>query len=279
MKNNFFPKIISFVLFVALLATGFHIAKHKPLWNDEVYSQIASIEQMSVLGIISAKIPRTEGNNFPLFYLLQKGICRIGQYQLPDAWKGEGSLRDPYAQVFLRIMPVVCISLSIVLIFFYFSSCYSWWSGWYGLILALSSFMIWAHWAESRPYALWVFLTTLQSLLFLSFLKNESSRKTIVRGLIFVHLLLSLTIIFGLAQIVFVSLLLWLGGERQWKKYLLLTLLPIGLSLFYYANSKANFKLFLPQNPLHLIELNVTKDQIIIFAIYFSFLVFYRILF
>ncbi|MCR4337232.1 MAG: hypothetical protein NUV91_05455, partial [Candidatus Omnitrophica bacterium] len=89
-------KILSGLLFCILFSSGILLAHHKPLWNDEIYSQHSSVENISVWRMISGKIP--EGNNTPLFYLGQKVISAISGYQTLPAWR-EGAQnwgeRDP----------------------------------------------------------------------------------------------------------------------------------------------------------------------------------------
>jgi len=166
----------SSVLFIACISIGLVLAKHKPVWNDEIYSQTNSIEDTSYLEIIAGDVE--EGNNSPLFYLMQKGFCELLKYKFPAGWKGRWSISDLKSQIILRINSIIFMSLSIVCIFFFFAKNYSVWSGIYSLFISISSYMVWIYWIEARPYPMWFFLITIQSLLFLNVARdfsNESS--------------------------------------------------------------------------------------------------------
>ena len=141
----------------------------------------------------------------------------------------------------MRINPIIFMSLSIVMIFYFFNRNYSLLAGIYSLFISMSSFMVWFYWAEARPYALWVFLTTCQSLILLSLINEESFNARLWRLLTFVHILFCFTIIFGIIQIAATTVLLWLFYERRWKKYIGLFLLPLVVSVLYYITSPTFF--------------------------------------
>ena len=152
---------------MALILTGLglRLAEHKPLWNDELYSLLSSVRNLSYGDIITAKI--TEGNNTPLFYLSQKAFIDLTGYQPPQEWvAGQWGHNHPYSNLRIRILPVACMSVAIAVIFYFFSYFYSIWTGLYALAVAFSSFMVWAYGFEARPYALWFLLTTLQAVFF-----------------------------------------------------------------------------------------------------------------
>jgi len=66
------------------LAIGFKLAYDKPLWNDEIYTLVSSVSRVSYLDILLGRVK--EGNNCPLFYVIQKGICDIARYSIPAPW-------------------------------------------------------------------------------------------------------------------------------------------------------------------------------------------------
>jgi uncharacterized membrane protein len=165
--------ILTVTVFLALLAVGFWLSTHKPVWNDEIYSQRHIIERMNYGELIGFKI--TEGNSTPLFYVLQKAFAESLDYQFP-AYNYEWHYVDLPSQIILRILPNLFMSMSLAMMFFYFARYYSLWQGIYALILALSSVMVWVYWAEARPYAMWMFFTTAQMLLLLSRLRAESPK-------------------------------------------------------------------------------------------------------
>ena len=274
-------KIASVLLFILLLLLGFRLAADKPLWNDEIYSQLASVENLSPGDILRGRI--SEGNTCPLFYLTQKMICGIAQYHSPSEWhKGARSwdFGRPVDWIVLRIGPVVAAALAMTAIFYYFARFYSWGTACFSLFLSLSSIMVWHYWAEARPYSLWMLLTTLQVLLFLAIVRVKEYRPRLVNGLAGVQVLLSFTVILSLPQVVLISCLLWFYGVRECKRYVFLLVLPVLIGLTYYA--------FSPQYPFGLIfsveqyiRANIARDRLsltILFAFFeLGYTVFHRL--
>ena len=248
-KTKWF-KFVACALFFLCLGIGFYLSKGKPLWTDEIYTQTSIIDQVSYKDILLGRF--AEGNKCPLFYLIQKGVCDAFDYHFPvEGWDGRWTFVDQTTQIILRIPANVFMSLALVTVFLFFTRCYSIWAGGYALLVCFSSFMVWAYWAEARPYALWMFLSTVQAFLFLYMSQAKDFRPRAWSGLVIVHLLMSLTIVFSAAQIIIVSFLLWVletisvwrggptgsGRIRKLKylgKYLFLTILPVGMCFYYY---------------------------------------------
>ena len=259
-------KIVSFILLMVLLAIGFNLARHKPLWTDEIYSQTVSVEKFSYPDILLGKVK--EGNTCPLFYLIQKMICDMTQYRVPstglEPW-------DQHAQILLRVNPVFFMSLAIAVIFYCIARFYSSLAGVFASFVALSSPMVWLYWAESRPYAMWVLLGTLQLLFFLSIIRKEELNIRTWNWLAVIHGLLSLTVITSVGQIMAVSFLLWILKSRDWKKYLGLTILPLLICFYYYGRSSLS-PLWVPNNFMKLIYPSISVEQRGLFAVYTTFL-------
>ncbi len=262
--------ILVILIFIGCLWTGFWIARHKPLWNDEFYSQVASIHNTSYSDQFLGHIP--EGANAPLFYALQKLFLQLIRYQAPSGWPQGHWTNDGASQILLRINPVVFMSLSMAMVFYYFAGEYSLTAGFCSLFFYLSSYTLWVYWAEARPYALLVFLTTLQSVVFLKLMGQKEPAKT--RGLWLAlagtNILLSLAFILSLGQILAVSLLGWMFKERDWKKYIGVTLLPAVIILFYYMQAP-KYHFFFGLSPDQLIRDNIPRER---FQILFIFLIF-----
>lgn len=261
--------IAFFILFFVLCKIGFYLAERKPLWNDEFYSQIATIDWQTYGGILLGNA--TEGNNSPLFFIIQKLFCDFGDYAISTNWhhNQQAWISDDFSEIFLRINPVVFMSLSIAVIFYFFHRFYSFPAAMLSLIVSLSSYMVWAYWAEARPYALWVFLTTTQSLLFLSLMRNVKVSQETWNWLVVNHILLSMTSVFSLSQIVIVSFLLWIFLERRWQKYILLTLIPSLICIFYYITSASTkFQFWFWHSPMQLINASISKDRFLIIFIF-----------
>jgi len=278
-KKDFLKKICAMIIFFISLMIGIWLSLQKPLWNDEIYTQERAIDNLSYLEIL--KVRFVEGNNSPLFYLIQKGICDVASFKLPMKWEGEWYLSDPKSQVIMRIAPNFFISLSIACIFYFFARYYSYPAGAYALLVALSSHVIWIYWAEARPYALWIFLTTVQSLVFIRLMNEDSHSSRRWHWLYFIHILLALSVVLSLGQIFIISVLLfWIKDRRAlslkalFKKYFLLMVLPIGICLFYYFYMPASIFRYYLVDPLELIYANIPKDRILIVMVYACFLIF-----
>jgi hypothetical protein len=105
-----------------------------------------------------------------------------------------------------------------------------------------------------------VFLTTAQSLIFLS---GGGWRLLAV-----VNILLSLTSILSLGQIWAMSVLWWALRDRDWKKYILITLLPSIIAVFYYLHAP-KYKFYFGLTPEQLVRDNIPRQY---FDILFIFL-------
>jgi hypothetical protein len=261
--------IAAILVFAGCLSVGFWIAGHRALWNDEYYSQVSSIDNISFADQFRGRIP--EGGNAPLFYSLQKLFLQLIHYHVPAQWLQGHWVSDANSQIVLRIGPIIFMSLSISLVFYYFCRRYSWGAGFISLFIYISSYMVWSYWAEARPYALIVFLTTLQSVIFLNRIDQSPGRDArswwvMLAG---TNILLSLTSILCLGEILAVSVLWWALVERDWKKYILVTLLPVMIVLFYYTHApKYLFSFGL--SPEQLIRDNIARQR---FDVLFIFLI------
>src|SRR3990167_1792216 len=129
--------VLTAFLAIIFFFTGILLSQRKPLWNDELYTQKESVEKASYSEILSGQL--AEGNNFPLFYLIQKAVCDVSGYRLGDQWHSEWQLSEPRGQIILRIPSNICMSLSLAIIFYYFAGQFSFWAGIYALLVALSS--------------------------------------------------------------------------------------------------------------------------------------------
>lgn len=260
---------LSGLLFLGCFRFGLLIAEHKPLWNDEIYSQTENIHQRTYAYLFLGRAK--EGNNFPLFFVLQKAVCDLSMYQTPDLWHQE----NVFDRLLLRLNPVFFMSLTVMCIFFYFARFHSPATSLYSLFLTFSSVMIWVYWAEARPYSLWMFLTTIQALYFLYLSQRKEPISCRAWGLLTaIHILLSLTIVFGFAQIAVVSGLLWVLKERNWKRYVLLTLIPMGIAIFYYMRAP-HYDFFFHYTPEQLLRDCFSRDRFYILFIFIFFLVVY----
>lgn len=173
----------SFIIFILGLGLGIFFALHKPLWNDELYTQILTIQPHSYKDILSSHF--TEGNNNPLFYLLQKFNGDLWHFYYPHPFHPWMYELSPQALLILRIPSIFYIALSIALIFYFFIQYFSKWTALYSLLICLSTPSLIVFWVDARPYALWFLLTTIQLLVFLRLkIILPVTEKTYSKGLI-----------------------------------------------------------------------------------------------
>ena len=264
MKKHLLAKTVALVLFCGLFVFGVRVAQGKWLWNDEIYSQIHSVEQLSYGDILRGRV--TEGNNSPLFYILQKGICDLTNYELPFVWKGEWAVADPQSQVLLRLLPNFFMSLTITMIFYVFALEYSLLAGIYAFFIAMSTEIMFAYWAEARPYALWGCLSAFQAVYFFRLVRasgDEAGRGRHWRTLGIIHVLLSLTAVFGTVQAFIVSMVMFAFYRRKLSQYILLLFVPLLFGFFYFFHAQ-HYVFGLPPKPAILIYENIPVDRLIL---------------
>ncbi len=206
--------------------------------NDEIHSQVHTIDGYSYQDMFLGKIGG-EGNNTPLYYVIQKAICQFAAVKSPVEWiKGARTSDDPFLMILLRLNPIFFQSLSIMFLFYFFARYHFFMAGVYSiLVFVLTSTHNWVCWAEARPYALWTFLTFAQVLLFLRILDLTEVKIKHFLWLTVIHLLLSLTVVLSLGQIGAVSVLLWIFKDRKLSKYVFLTIVPAILCFYYYSRT------------------------------------------
>lgn len=265
MKKQKSHLILAVVVFIMCSFFGFYIASQKRLWNDELYTLLVSVNQTSYFKMLIGKIP--EGSVSPLFYMVQKGLCDLFNYVSPLEWtQGKWEFIHPFSQIFLRISSVVFMALSIAGTFHFFLKRYSVFWAIYSILVSISSYMILSFWAEARPYALWVCLSTFQILVFLKILQTQ--KKNVVQNsvLLAINFGLSLTVTISVLQIFLVSVFLFIW-KRVNLKYLLWNLLPIFICIFYQTQAP-RYKFWFHDGVLELITASIPKDRLILILIY-----------
>ncbi len=266
---------LTLLIFVSCFVIGLGLSVRKPLWNDESFSQSQNIEMFSYSELFLGKT-LYEGNKCPLFYVMQKAFCQVIGYKFPFVWEQQWLLHDTRSQIILRLNPILFMSLMIALIFFYFANEYSLLSGLCSVVTSLSFPMIWLYWADARPYAMWLFFSTAQLILFLIILKekDQSQRAVFYKGLMLVNLLMAFTISIAIAQIAIISGFLWALKERHYKRHFFITFLPMVICfLYYFFTPKTLTKYFPLHNPLDLMYACVGESWVIFFGAYFFIII------
>lgn len=265
--------IMTAALFMVLVSLGLKVASQRPLWNDEYYSLVANIHNISYVHILEGYIG--EGNNSPLFYVLQKLQCDLFSYHPPQRWlDGHWGGEHAFDQIFLRIQPVVFMSAALCALFYYFVLRNSWGWGIYAMAVAMTSSLFWSHWTEARPYALWFSLSQFQILLLLDLLeKNNGQINKNWVYLTVVHWLLALTTFFSVVQILAAGTVLWIFQRRGTWWLVPMVLVPLGTCGFYYVHAP-HYNFYFVNGPLALINANIPKDRLfMIFMIAIIFII------
>ncbi|MBF0489147.1 MAG: hypothetical protein HQL15_00830 [Candidatus Omnitrophica bacterium] len=255
-----------FVL-AAALTLGLWMAAHSPLENDEYYSLTRSVMKTSYAQMFKGSI--NEGNNSPLFYFLQKLQCNIFLYHPSQAWmEGRWEGEDVFSQVFLRVQSIFWIALALSSVFYFFASRYSLWVGAYALMVALSSSMLWCHWTEARPYALWFCLSMFQVLILLElFQEANNQEEKDWKCLTVVHWLLALTATISIIQMAVAGIVLAIFRQRRWVTTVIAFGIPMLVCLFYYVMAP-KYHFFFKEGPLDLVNANFPKDRLMILFIF-----------
>ncbi|MBF0385938.1 MAG: hypothetical protein HQL27_08725 [Candidatus Omnitrophica bacterium] len=261
---------LTMMLFSLSLFTGFSVAGKRPLWTDEIFTLKASVLNSDYLVIFRGKI--REANNNPLFYLIQKGIVDVLHYRsAKDIIAGKEVPQDLYSRLILRINPVVFMSLSVCLIFYFFSRFYSLILGLYSFLISISSYMVWIFWAEARPYSLWLFLTTAQLLLFVRALTAGNYRARCLNTIFLVNVFLSFTASLSIIQIAAVSTTIYLFIGKDWKRFLCNLFIPALIIAYYFLQDHGEYQFWFYNPPLELINASIPKDRFIILAAFIAY--------
>jgi len=260
-SRQFIALVFALVVFTAGLLQGFSIALKKPLWNDELYTQVSSVEGKSWADIWRGRI--REGNNSPFFYSLQKAVCAAFSYKSDDLWHKDAAR----ARFILRIAPVFCMSLGLALIVWFFCVHYSLLGGLIAFIVSITSYMVWYFWAEARPYALIFLATTIQAFVLLYYCRFDRKSRFWSMGVanLFLAFISSLSVI----QIASSGAVLWLKGYRRIWPLLWGVGLPLGIAFGYYMAAEHYSFWFAPYGqPFSLILANIPSGRLAAFFIF-----------
>jgi len=266
-------KFVSGGIFILLVMGGLWIASQRPLWNDEYYSLISSVINISYSHILGGGV--NEGNNSPLFYTLQKFQCDLFSYHPPQEWmRGHWTGNYPYDWAFLRIQAVVFMAMAVSSLFYYFARRNSWGMGIYAIAVTLTSSLFWFHWTEARPYALWFSLGLFQILILLKILENpeDLNEKNLIY-LFFLHCFLALVSVVSIVQIISAGIVLWMFHRPRLFWYGFLILIPLGICIFYYMHAP-HYDFFFVDGPIALINANIPKDRLLIIFMTAGILIF-----
>ncbi len=262
---------VTLLVFLALFYAGLKIAQTRGLWNDEIFTQLQSIQTKSYLTILNGQIP--EGNNFPLFYLTQKLITERSHFQLSNAWQGQGFGYDAQGQKIMRFQGNAWMSLALAIVFGFFSYYFSYRWGLYTLSLFLTSSLVWVYWAEARPYGVWIALTAIQSLVILRMTWQEriSTKWWLILAL--VQTLLSLTAVIGVVQsIIATSVIVFL--KRSDKRILFYQLIHLVVIGWFYHSRALHFETWFDRSPIDIFFMVTPKFQFIIPILLVGFLIY-----
>lgn len=250
--------LLSGLLFFVIYLCGFFQAAEKPLWLDEHYSVTRSITSVSYATILEGRLA-WEGNNAPFFYMTQKLLCDLAVYDprpvMPVRFKGDPSLGrlpfygDPFANTYLRLIPIFLMALAPAMLFYYFYRRYSLLWGSFAALLCVSSWLFWWYGLEARPYIYFLTLTTLQVIVFLEIVRQKALRGMLWVWLAVLNLLLALTITTSVMQTALIGLWCALSFRHALgvRKLFLVFVVPLAASFYYFwAAVKGHFWFFIP---------------------------------
>jgi len=259
-SRSFITGIFVMMVFTSGCWQGFKLALEKPLWTDEIYSQLSSVQGKSWSEIWTGKIK--EGNNSPIFYSVQKLICAVTGWHSDFLWQKQ-ERRD---RVVMRFAPVVCMSAGLAIIVGYFTAVYSMIGGLVAFVLCVTSFMVWTFWAEARPYAMMFTMSAIQALLIFQYYRKENVR--VLWGLGVVNIVLAFLSSLSVIQIFASGLVIALKGCcRIWL--LALTVgIPLAIAFFYYSRADHYSFWFASHGlPLSLIKANMSSERLVAFFV------------
>jgi len=257
-------RILTGSVFILLLAVGLEVASQRLLWTDEYFNLTSTLNA----SYKSLFIGIDQASNSPLFNVIQKLLRDLFSYHPPQEWV-EGHWRGTHVfdQVFLRLQSVIFVAAALSALFYYFYRRDSLFVGLYAVAVATTSSIVWVHWTEARPYAVWFSLSLFQILLLLNILEDTSSQnKKKLVYLILVHCLLALSATISAIQIIAAGMVLWMFHRSKALWYLPLVVLPLGICSYYYFNS-SHFLFYFVDGPLALISANIPKDRLFIIFI------------
>ena len=266
-------RTIAIGLFLLCFVFGLWLAQRRPLWCDEVFSQVTQVQALSYREIWFER--KAEPNRSPLFYVVQKIVCDVFHFRLPQGWPANQELSDVRAQFVMRLAPNVFMSLSLAVLFYFFARHYSLGIGFYAFLTGLSSVMVWDYWIEARHYALWFLLTTLQTIVFLRILHNRQPHSSQWKQLALIHGMLAFTNILSVIQIAGASVFLWIFKQKKFNDYIWAAVVPLLICAMYYDPSLSS-SFVVKGNPFGLEETVVHREWMYVFLIYGIFLGFGR---
>lgn len=244
-----------------LVCIGIWYAAHRSDLADEGNS-VQAVQESSYVDILMGKV-KYQANSFPLFFLMFKPWVQNVDYHL---WNRDGSY-----YIVCRLLSVFSVSFMISLIFYYMSNQFSLGWGMYSLFVSLTTFSIWNFFAIARPYPIWIVITGIQGLLIFHLLRKGYEKKVWI-GLGCVHIALAMTHPFIIFYLATVSGALWLFVQKNWKKYLIMTFLPLAVWAFYAYQFEPNYrygKFIFSQPSYDVVFANFSKERIIILFIVF----------
>lgn len=244
--------ILSFFIFSICMWLGISLAQRNPIENDESYSQLESIQKLSYFDILQGHV--NEGNNSPLFYILQKSFTHLISFKLQTIWTMEQYVCEDAAQLWMRLLPILFMSLSIALSSYYFLIRYHYIAAFICLALFLTSTPTWIYWAQDRPYSLWTLLTCMQTIALTEYFIFKNESKKFWKFLTITHWLLCLCSGFGFIQTILAALFIR-------KKLFLSFIVPILLGLFY-ALQAPSYPFRIPEQWFGLILANVSLERL-----------------
>ncbi len=260
---------LSAFIFSLMFMAGLLVAVNKYFWADEVH-YLNHINSFSYLDMILGMC-KVDPSRFPLFHLVEKtyvNFLHLFNIRWPGILEATSYANLPL-QVWYRIPPIVFISLAVAFSFYFYSRYFGVALGVLNLIASISTYMLWAHIAENRQYALWFLITTVQLAYLFIIIDKKSIDKKYWFWLMFSQFLLVFHTAFSVFQILAAGMVLWIFNFRQKKSLYIMTLLQGGIWFYYYNQCWQQYFYFTPESgPLNVAAANFPLDRILIWVIF-----------
>lgn len=252
------------VIFFGMLLAGVHISRGKPMWDDELFSLECSIEARTYAQILKAPFwsTSTEGNSSPVFYLFQKAWNSTLGLEAPRCPPKLLPIQNQSAATWMRLPHILALSLAVAMGVVWIGVR----AGWGGALLlfgfSLGTSQYWLFLAEMRPYAVWVLLSTAQTIFLFEALEKGITRR-LFWALMATHVGLAFTVSLSIVQI-FAALLVaaLLFPRDRWRG--IGACIPALLVCVTYALWREDYRYWIPPAPLNLLFANLAKSKAVL---------------
>lgn len=256
--------IVAFFISVVVFVAGTFLSQHKPLWNDELYTQANTIQKSSYQDLLTVRFE--EGSSAPLYYLIQKLVLEISGYHL-EQWQGEWTIEDVQGQIYLRIVSNLSIAIMVAMLFYFFWSIYGVGAAFISVVVSLSTFGLLAYWLEARPYALWMMCLTGQLINSLHMLRSDRINRQDIALWGFWNIAAVLSSVLSIIPLIGCGAVMCIKKQLRVASVALAMAVPLVIAGYYVLQSPS-FQFWFAENPIQLVLANYPKDRLFLFVLF-----------